>query len=220
MMRKYLAPIALLLAAVLLFGCAPAPEEATAEEDYLKPADVAGLWKAAAGPFAVLSLSEDGTYFAKDADGRTVLAGSFVVEGDYAVLDGYGVDDPDRTMALLYDASDDAFTVETAEGKIRLTRTEEIPVTEEADPSVWYGAFSSDLGRIVIGRGASEDTALVAASPKEGVTLSASVVFDEDGTAFCDLFILSLNGDELTAESISEESAWITGVYQRENAAF
>ena len=217
-MKKSVAALALLLTVVLLFGCTPAPEVETAVEDYLKPADVAGLWKAAAGDFSTLSLAEDGAYAAKDAAGRTVFSGSFVVEGDYVVLDGYGVDDPDLTLALLYDASEDAFTMETEEGKIRLTRTEEAPVTEKADLDLWYGAFSSELGRIVIGKGASEDSALVAASPKEGVTLSASIVLDEDGTAFCDLFILSLNGDELVLESIAEESAWAAGSYWRENA--
>ena len=228
-MKRFLCLCLSLLTALSFIACAKETEQITiTEEPPFLPADAEGLWelqnKEAIDPldlpFSYLSLKENGEYEALDAYGGVLKKGSYVIEEDRVVLDGYGVDDPDAWLVFQFSEDGKALTVSDPDGILVLRRAEGDAgdLFESVDRSRWYGEWSSDLGEIAIGRGMDDGCALVALSPKEGASLSVTVIFDSSTTASCDLFTLSLEGATLTLESTAKEVLPMVGQYLPKNA--
>lgn len=201
-----------LVLCVCLVSCTTREELGTfTAETGLSPADVAGTWGGEDAPFSYLILSDDGLYTMLIA--AEEKRGGVITEGEYVVLDGYGVDDPDLFLSLKFDSDNEALKGEEQGVHFTLSRTEITREETGIDPEAWYGLYSSDAAVLSIGPGVSEGTLLIAITPRAGATMSASLVIDSDTEASCGMITLTREENKLELTGIEEEFIPLSGTY-------
>ena len=185
----------------------------TAEQG-LTARQIAGAWQ---GGLVNLSLNEDGTYLYVAVTAQDLAqprkSGGFIIEGDYVVLDGYGVDDPDLFLSLRYDAEKDELIREGKDG-FTLTRTEEIEEEPETNLEDWYGDYASEAGAISIGQGPRDGVLLAAVTPSGGVTSTVNLTIDGE-MAVCESFTLTRDGDGVVLTAAAEAFETLAGRFTK-----
>ena len=220
MMKRFALLVCLLTLLCALFACADPEEEQTfTAEKALTPAQVAGTWKKNGTPLESLTLYEDGTYCYKILSVMDHVEpqrrGGFITEGDYVVLDGYGVDDPDCFLFLLFDAEKDLLIWE-GEGGFTMSRVSET-VTEPREYSKeWLGTYGSESCTLAVGRGPSNNVVLVAVTKKDGVTTTHVVTLESGTEASCGLFTLTREDNTLILTASDDEFDSVAGTYTKQ----
>lgn len=207
--------ICVLLSLLLLVSCAKEREDVTLTlEQGLTARQVAGNWNSG---LSSLALHEDGTYLYETVTtpdhAEPRKSGGFITEGEYVVLDGYGVDDPDLFLSLRYDASRDELILEGENG-YTLTRAaipDEQPETNAED---WFGDYFSETAALSVGRGARDGVLLAAVTPVGGVTFTVNLTLDGD-SAVCESFTLIREEDGVTLVASTEETESLAGRYTK-----
>ena len=162
-MRKLLFTFSLsaLICLAFLCGCAenvPSTQSATTDGVYSPLAEktVLGLWHANDASFSYLLFEEGGGYKAYSEIGTVVRMGGFLIEGEYLVLDGYGVDDDSAWMVVKFDEEMHNFSGLDRESPFTLIYAGTDAMKPQVDHTKWYGTYLNDGGRISIGKSSQE----------------------------------------------------------------
>ncbi len=223
-MKKLFFSLTLSALIFLVFFCSCASQTPTspantadASDPVLEEKTVLGLWHADNASFSYLLFETEGAYKAYSEIGTVVRSGGFLIEGEFLVLDGYGIDDDSAWLVLKFNKEMHNFSGSDQSSPFTLIFAGTDAMKPRVDYEKWYGTYLNNTGRISIGKSSKEGEAIIAITPNgSGATLTDKIVFDTEDTASGEHVFLLLEDKVLTVESVSPESEAVAGEYTKQ----